>query len=66
MKLTFELPEGVCETSFDQCPYIEEGHCWQGRSPGDALLISDDGWYTRLPTCPFHGVVRVTMEDGNP
>ena len=67
MKLTFELPEGLCENTGDMCPYVHSGDCVVDATPSDPLGHELDatprGFYVRRSACPFHGVVTVTMED---
>jgi len=62
MELTFELPEGECMGAYGamECPFLYDGSCqaeWGGS------LYTDDYEEHRLPACPFHGVVTVTMTD---
>lgn len=65
MKLTFELPEWGCEHGFEQCPYLNDGLCWGSGYPPQRVERAGDKLLCRHPTCPFHGPVRVTMEDSN-
>ena len=64
MKLTFELPEGecmgMCRDDAMECPFLYDGMC-QGEWGG--CVYGPDHIEHRLPDCPFHGVVTVTMED---
>ena len=78
MRVTFELPEGVCDVEYGdkRCPMMQEYGCW-GEIEGHLCVLASGTDYerelrstpttgsdrARHPTCPFHGPVRVTMED---
>lgn len=65
MKLTFELPEGRCEHGFEQCPLLNDGTCWAFGYPPLRVTRDNVGNTCRFISCPFRGVVRVTMEDSD-
>lgn len=65
MRLTFELPEGRCEHGFEQCPNLNDDKCWACGYPPLMVTRDDVGKTCRVISCPFHGVVRVTVEDSN-
>ena len=57
----------MCENTEIMCPYVLSGDCVVDATPSDPLGHELDttprGLYIRCNTCPFHGVVTVTMED---